>query len=87
VEEAEFPEKGRERGEDPEEQERLENDAEFFLQRTAPGLARISRRASAASETGMSTALRSVGFLSVVSATSPETSVARLVSAPVSTPS
>jgi hypothetical protein len=50
--------------------------------------ARISHQASAAAaDTGMSTALRSVGLLDVVSTTSPGPSVARLVSTPVSTAS
>jgi hypothetical protein len=51
-------------------------------------LARISHQASAAAaDTGMPTALRSVGLLDVVSTTSPGPSVARLVSTPVSTAS
>ena len=55
--------------------------------RQAP-LARISHQAStAAADMGMSTALRSVGLLDVVSTTPPGPSVARLVSTPVSTAS
>src|SRR4030067_1631805 len=50
-------------------------------------LARISHQASAAAaDTGMPTALRSVGLLVVVSTTSPRPSGARLVSTPLSPP-
>ena len=48
------------------------------------GLTRISHRLStAAADPGMSTALRSVGLLDVLSSTSAGPSVARLVSMPV----
>jgi len=48
------------------------------------GLTRISHRFStAAADPGMSTALRSVGLLDVLSSTPAEPSVARLVSMPV----
>src|SRR5659263_508041 len=51
-------------------------------------LARNSHQGSTtAADTGMSTALRSVGLLDVVSTTPPGPSVARLVSTPVSTTS
>ena len=47
-------------------------------------LTRISHKIStAAAQTGMSTALRSVGLLDVLSSTSAGPSVARLVSTPV----
>ncbi|MGA2264141.1 MAG: hypothetical protein ABSH28_22245, partial [Acidobacteriota bacterium] len=47
-------------------------------------LTRISHQVStAAADTGMSTALRSVGLLDVLSSTPAEPSVARLVSMPV----
>ena len=51
-------------------------------------LARISHQLStAAADPGMSTALRSVGLLDVLSSTPAEPSVARLVSMPVCTAS
>src|SRR4030043_73603 len=46
-----------------------------------------TQASAAAADTGMPTALRSVGLLDVVSTTSPGPSVARLVSTPVSTAS
>ena len=52
------------------------------------GLTRISHQLStAAADPGMSTALRSVGLLDVLSSTPAEPSVARLVSMPVCTAS
>jgi hypothetical protein len=51
------------------------------LVQDAEGLVRISHQLStAAADTGMSTALRSVGLLGVLSSTPAEPSVARLVS-------
>ncbi len=57
---------------------------ESILQDCVPCLARISHQLStAATDPRMSTALRSVGLLDVLSSTSAGPSVARLVSTPV----
>ena len=61
--------------------ERQQQNAKLFLREL---LARISPQLSiAAADPGMSTALRSVGLLDVLSSTPAEPSVARLVSMPV----